>query len=108
MMSVMEQLYYGQIYPCEKIVPEDKEYQEANRQAGDLLRKLSEKLGKEDCEMLEQLCSCRSAAEDILSEEYFKYGLSLGLRLMQEAYDLHYFNLGKGTGEVKAGGFSRD
>ncbi|MCD8371602.1 MAG: hypothetical protein LUC94_15000 [Clostridiales bacterium] len=90
MMTVMEQLYYGRISPCEKIVPEDREYQEANREAGNLLNGLSEKLEQEACEMVDELCSHRSVAEDILAREHFKYGLSLGLRLMQKACDFPY------------------
>ncbi|MCC8126735.1 MAG: hypothetical protein LIO92_04985 [Clostridiales bacterium] len=89
-MKIMEQLYCGMIDPCEKIVPDDKKYREARRQAEAIAGELSAKLEPKDYEKVEELYRVRLEAEDILAREYFKYGLSLGMRLMQEAYELSY------------------
>lgn len=90
---VMDLIFDGQIYPSEDIVPQSAEYWESNRKVDELCGKLMEKLGSKDYELVEELCNQKAAMENILYREYFKYGLSLGLRLMQEAETLPYITL---------------
>lgn len=83
--KIMDLLFEGQIYPSEDIAPRTAEYRKLNRKVEALCGKLSAKLSSEDYELIEELCSQKAIIENILSREYFKYGLSLGLRLMQES-----------------------
>lgn len=84
-MKIMDLLFDGRIYPSEDIVPQSKEYLEFNRNIEAICCELSGKLNDKDYEMVEELCNQMVGAQNLLCREYFKYGLSLGLRLMQES-----------------------
>lgn len=44
---VLDDLYCGNIYPAEQVVPHEKEYRKLHRHTGELLTELEEKLSKE-------------------------------------------------------------
>ncbi|MCD7818302.1 MAG: hypothetical protein LUH07_04535 [Lachnospiraceae bacterium] len=89
-MSIIDSLFDGEIYPGEQIVSGDPEYVKTNREMDALMRKLEEKLSKEEYDMVEKVCDLLSVSQDIQNKEFFRYGLSMGLRLMREAYDSPY------------------
>ncbi|MCD7717233.1 MAG: hypothetical protein LUG56_08310 [Lachnospiraceae bacterium] len=86
-MSIMNSLFDGKIYPGEQIVPANPEYDKTNREIDALMKKLEERLDKEEYDMVEELCDLLSVSEDIQNKEIFRYGMSMGLRLMREAYE---------------------
>ena len=43
---VLDDLYCGNIYPAEQVVPHEKEYRKLHRHTGELLTELEEKLPK--------------------------------------------------------------
>ena len=51
---VLDDLYCGNIYPAEQVVPHKKEYRELHRHTGELLTELEEKLSKEQMELVNQ------------------------------------------------------
>ncbi|MCC8104674.1 MAG: hypothetical protein LIO99_01405 [Clostridiales bacterium] len=89
-MSIMDSLFDGRIYPGEQVVPNNPEYDKTNREIDILMKKLEERLGKEEYDMVEELCDLLSVSEDIQNKEIFAYAMSMGLRLMREAYDSPY------------------
>ena len=44
---VLDDLYCGNIYPAEQVVPHEKEYRKLHRHTRELLTELEEKLSKE-------------------------------------------------------------
>lgn len=51
---VLDDLYCGNIYPAEQVVPHEKEYRKLHRHTGELLTELEEKLSKEQMELVNQ------------------------------------------------------
>lgn len=51
---VLDDLYCGNIYPAEQVVPHEKEYRKLHRHTGELLTGLEEKLSKEQMELVNQ------------------------------------------------------
>ncbi|MCD7762632.1 MAG: hypothetical protein LUI14_05440 [Lachnospiraceae bacterium] len=86
-MSVMDSLFDGKIYPGEQIVPDNPEYDKTNREIDALMKRLEETLEKKEYDMVEELCDLLSVSEDIQNKEIFRYGMSMGMRLMREAYE---------------------
>ena len=51
---VLDDLYCGNIYPAEQVVPHEKEYRKLYRHTGELLTELEEKLSKEQMDLVNQ------------------------------------------------------
>ena len=51
---VLDDLYCGNIYPAEQVVPHEKEYRKLHRHTGELLTELEEKLPKEQMKLVNQ------------------------------------------------------
>ena len=49
---VLDDLYCGNIYPAEQVVPHEKEYRKLHRHTGELLTELEEKLSKEQMKLV--------------------------------------------------------
>jgi hypothetical protein len=84
MRSILEELYYGQIYPFERIVPQDPEYRPLNQKISKIKETWQEKLAADDYESLEELlklCCDSSVLEACAS---FGYGFKLGALTMLE------------------------
>ncbi|MCC8136948.1 MAG: hypothetical protein LIO76_02600 [Clostridiales bacterium] len=99
-MSIMDALFDGKIYPGEQIVPAGPEYEQTNQEIDALMKKLEERLGREEYDMVEQLCDLLSVSEDLQNKEIFGYGMSMGLRLMREAYESPYLRGEKEQGNA--------
>ncbi len=84
---VLDELYYGNIYPSEQILIHDKEYQKLHKHTGVLLTQLEEKLSKEHMELVNQFHSHVIDVHCMEVKAQFQYGLSLGLMMMKEAQD---------------------
>ncbi|MCD7956672.1 MAG: hypothetical protein LUG93_13200 [Lachnospiraceae bacterium] len=89
-MSIMDSLFNGKIYPAEQAVSSDPNYVKTNREIEKLMEKLEGKLDNEDYDLVEKVCDLLALVQDIQNKEMFRYGLSLGLRLMREAEELPY------------------
>ncbi len=84
MKSILEELFYGQFFPFERIVPQDPGYRPLNRKESDIKQKLQAKLPAEDYQTLEELLnlSCDSSVMEAYAS--FEYGFKLGALLMLE------------------------
>lgn len=85
---VLDELYYGNIYPSEQILIHDKEYQKLHEHTGVLLTQLEEKLSKEHMELVNQFHSHVIDVHCLEVKAQFQYGLSLGLMMMKEAQEV--------------------
>lgn len=85
---VLDELYYGNIYPSEQILIHDKEYQKLHKHTGVLLTQLEEKLSKEHMELVNQFHSHVIDVHCLEVKAQFQYGLSLGLMMMKEAQEV--------------------
>ena len=65
---ILEAMYNGEFYPCETVVPTSPEYRKAVIACEKLMEQLSQRLSKEDYELVQEE-----------SESHFKYGFSAGL-----------------------------
>lgn len=86
-MSIMDALFDGKIYPGEQVLTKDPKYAKNDAEMELLMSKLEKRLSKEDYDLVEEMCDLLSVSQDIQNKEFFRYGLSMGLQLMREAYD---------------------
>ena len=84
MKSILEELFYGQFFPFERIVPHDPGYRPLNQKISGLKQKLQERLPAEDYQTLKELLDL--GCDSGLMETYasFEYGFKLGALLMLE------------------------
>ena len=85
---VLDDLYCGNIYSAEQVVPHEKEYHKLHRHTGELLTELEEKFSKEQMELVNQRHTYVIDVYCVELEAHFQYGFSLGLMLMKEVYEL--------------------
>jgi hypothetical protein len=84
MKSILEELYGGDIYPAELIVPKDPEYHEINKKISSELEAWSEKLSKDGFKQLETFIDLISSSNSIITSSTFLYGFKLGAVIMIE------------------------
>mgnify|MGYP000183131507 FL=1 len=76
---ILEAMYNGEFYPCETVVPTSPEYRKAVIACEKLMEQLSQRLSKEDYELVQELRAKTAIAQCEESESHFKYGFSAGL-----------------------------
>lgn len=84
---ILEEMYSGRFYPCETVVPTSEAYRKAVKACEKLMEQLSQRLSKEDYELVKELRAQTSIAQCEESESHFKYGFSAGLIVQHEAYE---------------------
>ena len=76
---ILEEMYSGRFYPCETVVPTSEVYRKAVKACEKLMEQLSQRLSKEDYELVKELRAQTAIAQCEESESHFKYGFSAGL-----------------------------
>ncbi|HBF40013.1 MAG TPA: hypothetical protein DDW50_22250 [Firmicutes bacterium] len=84
MKPILEELFYGHIYPFERIVSQDPEYRPLNQKISDIRKTLQEKLPAEDYQALEELLELYCNSGMLESAASFSYGFKLGALIMLE------------------------
>ena len=84
---ILEEMYSGRFYPCETVVPTSEAYRKAVKACEKLMEQLSQRLSKEDYELVKELRAQTAIAQCEESESHFKYGFSDGLIVQHEAYE---------------------
>lgn len=79
------ELYYGKLNPMDMRHDDDELFSRHSRHFMELIRRLSEKLPKEQKTELLELCSAEMMADEILHRDSFCKGFQTGLRLAVEA-----------------------
>ena len=82
---IMSSLYFGNIQPSEDAVSGDPRYRELNEDVLAALKELEGKLSGEEMELLDRFHGCINQRNSYECEAVFRFGLSLGILLMQEA-----------------------
>ena len=73
---ILEAMYNGEFYPCETVVPTSPEYRKAVIACEKLMEQLSQRLSKEDYELVQELRAQTAIAQCEESESHFNYGFS--------------------------------
>ena len=84
MKTILEELFNGNIYPDELIIPQDPEYPLVNQKISDTLGLWRKKLSEEDYEQLEDLLDLRSQSDSLHAAASFTYGFKLGAAIILE------------------------
>lgn len=84
---ILEAMYSGNFYPSETVVPTSEVYRKAVKACEKLMEQLSQRLSKEDYELVKELRAQTAIAQCEESESHFKYGFSAGLIVQHEAYE---------------------
>lgn len=84
MKSILEELYGGEVYPAELIVPKDPEYNETNQKISDALDAWKKKLSEDDFKQLETFLNMISCSNSIEATSTFVYGFKLGAAIAIE------------------------
>ena len=81
-MRMIEDLFYGNICPCEKCLTRGSEYLHLLDLAVKNEENLSELLSPQQKEVFEKLKECMTDMNNILEKEAFIDGFRLGMKLM--------------------------
>ena len=87
MKSIIEQLFSGEVYPAEQVVPRNPEYRVVSRAIGEEKLRLENKLPEEDWKKLEELFEQILTVHDYELKAMFAYGIRFGAQLWTEIYD---------------------
>lgn len=87
MNTLIEQLYGGEIYPSENIIPTDPKYRPLTKKISEERQALKEKLNEEDSERLEDLGDMYTESSSMYGYENFLRGFKLGAQLILEIID---------------------
>ena len=86
MSSLLEQLYFGEIRPEEKIIPKNPEYKLLNSEISKFKERIKTSLTEDEIELLERIYDLLGKSSSIYSSEVFIYGFKMGVQIVTEAY----------------------
>ena len=86
MPNILEELYYGNLTPCQRAVRPDSKNQKLMQKQSDLETKLSESLTKEQQEIFEQYLSVSADLLDANCLDSFITGFRLVARFARETF----------------------
>ena len=81
-MSILEELWYGNIAPWEKGFKDCSEYSELLRLVIRHIDELRERLNDEEKEIFEKFTECNNEMHGIAEREAFARGFTLGARIV--------------------------
>ena len=87
-MTVLEELWYGNIDPHEAILQNDKQFKNLLSLMGKTRDKLSDTLTEQQKETLEKYDTAINEMHALAEQAAFRYGFSLGVRLMTESISI--------------------
>ena len=83
-MSMLEEIYYGNVVPSEKFVKKGSEHHKLTLKLVELEDELYKMLNREEKTVYEQITEMRCKQEDIVGMELFIDGFEMGSRIMLE------------------------
>lgn len=86
MKTILEELYDGNIYPDELIIPKDPGYNPINQKISDMLEMWKKKLSEDDYKQFEMFMDLRCEASSMEVSASFIYGFKLGALIMIEVF----------------------
>ena len=84
-MTILENLWYGNIRPVEEFVDGNAEYRNLLRLVGNNREKLEATLSPEQAELFEKFYNAVNEMNSTAEVEAFSYGFRLGASLMNES-----------------------
>ena len=84
MRDTLEDLYYGNITPCDKLIKSGTPLHQVLDEAEQLEKQLEEKLDKDGKTLLHRLSDAENEASSTIALENFILGFRLGMRLAVE------------------------
>ena len=87
-MTVLEDLWYGNITPHEAVLQDDKRFKSLLSLMGKNRDKLSDTLTEQQKEILEKYDDTVNELHSLSEQSAFQYGFSLGVRLMIESVSI--------------------
>ncbi len=84
-MNVMEKILKGELVPDVEYKIANPDYEKSFTEAGETYESLLDELPKEQAERVEKMYDAMVDEMGILSKEYFKLGMSIGIKMMKEA-----------------------
>ena len=97
MRTTLEDLYYGNITPCEQQMIPGSEMKKAVDRVTGCEKQLMEQLGEAEQETLTKLIRSQHEINSITATENFILGFRLGVRIMAECMD-------DNDGDIRTGG----
>ncbi len=85
-MSVLEELYYGNISIAERAIKKGSEYDRLIKVGIEFENKLMKSMNKQQKELFENVFTTRFEQEDIMLTETFVEGFRLGAQIMLEVF----------------------
>lgn len=83
-MSLLEEFFYGNIQPSEKIFKKEGEYQKNTKEVFKKIENFSSHLNADDIKLSESIFDDIFSLNAICEKEYFIDGFCLGMKLMYE------------------------
>ena len=80
--TIIRQLFYGELHPWERFVPNDSDLRKASNRVGKLVEEWKEHLSPEDAERLEEIVDTLYQYSSILEADSFESGFRLGAKMM--------------------------
>ena len=87
MRRVLEELYYGNIEPCDRQIASNSKLRRLIKRAAECEDQLIDRLHEEEQEILDRLVTAHHEIDSIMAMENFILGFRLGVRLMAECMD---------------------
>ena len=87
MRDTLEDLYYGNITPCDKRIRSDSPLQRVLDEAEQRAEQLAAKLDAEGKALLHRMADAENEASSTIALENFILGFRLGVRMILEALD---------------------
>ena len=84
-MTVLEELWYGNVVPHEAILQDDKQFKNLLSLMGRNRDRLSDTLTERQKETLEKYDAAVNEMHSLAEQAAFRYGFALGMRLMAES-----------------------
>lgn len=84
-MSVIDDIYNGDLYPSEQVKPDSAAFKEHSGNAEELSHRLRNALAVEQLGILEAYKSEAAMVTDLYNLEFYRAGVKFGVRLLLEA-----------------------
>jgi hypothetical protein len=86
-MSVIDDIYNGDLYPSEQVKPDSIAFKEHSGNAEELSRRLQNALAGDQLGILEAYKSEAAMVTDLYNLEFYRAGVKFGIRLLLEELD---------------------
>ncbi len=87
MKETIRELYYGNIFPCERCGSNNSEIKSLAKKLGECRERLTNELTDKQKKLLEEYDNLSSELSCLYHEEFFAEGFSLGAKIVKEAIE---------------------